>query len=71
MKTRFDDLPGWGFDIVESTPGGYTVTGRGPYGLEVQFQGADPDRLLERAKTAAIEVEGAAAANRRRPPGRS
>jgi len=65
MKTIYDELPGWEFEAVETTPGGYTVRGVGPYRLEVSFQGNDPEALLARARAAAVEVVRAAEARLR------
>lgn len=59
MKATYDDLPFWEFEVIEFTPGGYRVKGAGPHGLEVEFQGNDPEALLERAKNAARELAAA------------
>lgn len=53
---RFDEPPGWAFGVREVSNGVYMVTGRDRVGRQVEMTGTDPDALIERCRTSAMEM---------------
>ncbi len=51
------DLPGWVFEIEEVSANVYEVTGIDGSGHRVQVRGADPDEVLEQARTGARKLQ--------------
>jgi hypothetical protein len=55
-ELRFDELPGWAFEVREVSAGHYVVGGQSQSGASVQLEGEDPDELLARCREYAQEV---------------
>lgn len=53
MTEKFNELPGWAFEVEEVSAGVYEVEGRDSAGRRVSVRGTDPDALLEEARDAA------------------
>lgn len=56
MKLKFDDFPGWEFDIEEVSAGVYRATGGDQFGHRTARTGVDPQVVLEECKAYAVEV---------------
>ena len=51
MPVKFDDIPGWQFEVKEMSPGVYEVTGKDTSGRNIQVKGENVDKLLDECKT--------------------
>ena len=51
---KSDDVPGWSFEVEETSANCYMVLGTGPEGQTIKKQGLDPDALLNEVKEEAL-----------------
>lgn len=58
MTIRFEELPGWDFDVREVSAGVYRVTGQDQAGRRVVTEGLDPEASLEDCRASALGVFG-------------
>ena len=58
MAETFVELPGWSFEVDETSANVFKVIGRDESGRSVERTGFDPDKLLEEAKRDALEIVG-------------
>lgn len=56
MLKSFEDLPGWTFEIRETSFGVYRVDARHTQGWTNSQSGTDPDQLLDACRNAIIEA---------------
>jgi len=61
MILDFKELPDWLFEVEEVSIGVYRISGRDRAGRSVEATGIDPDNLLERCKSDALQVVNAGA----------
>ncbi len=57
MKTTFDELPQWTFEMDEVSANVYEVIGVDKLGHRVQVKGLDLDILLQNARDLAKKIE--------------
>ena len=66
MTRAFPELPGWAFEVEETSAGVYLATGRDALGRQVQTKGTDPDAVLAEVRGMAANVmAGAMTVNER------
>ena len=53
---KYKDIPGWTFEVQETSANVYKVIGYDSHGRSVEHQGLDPDELLQRSKEDAIKM---------------
>jgi hypothetical protein len=56
MKTIFDELPDWEFEVTEVSAGVYTVVACDRKGRRVAITGVDPEAMLIECKLTATEM---------------
>jgi len=56
MPRTFPELPDWSFDVDEVSAGVYRAFGHDRLGQNVEATGIDPDTLIEKCRSAAIEM---------------
>lgn len=63
MSVKYQDLPGWTFEVDEVSAGVYKVVGSDSDGHTVEKTGTGPDELLEQCKVWAYELINKGAQN--------
>ncbi|MCP4609307.1 MAG: hypothetical protein GY845_11395 [Planctomycetes bacterium] len=53
---KFEELPDWSFEVIETSANVYKVKGIDLVGRSVERQGLDPETLLEEAKQDAHKI---------------
>jgi len=53
---KFEELPDWNFEVLETSANVYRVTGIDSHQRKVERQGLDPDALLEAVKKEVFEI---------------
>jgi hypothetical protein len=56
MAEKFNDLPGWDFEIDEVSAGVYKIVGVDKSGHEVSATGFDSDELIKQARLDALTI---------------
>ena len=56
MTIKFDELPGWYFEVDEVSAGVYKVIGKDKSGRNIELTGTDPDGLIEECKKSAKQM---------------
>jgi len=56
VSVRFEELPGWEFEVLEVSAGVYRVTASDRAGRRVVAEGLDPEACLDECRASAMTI---------------